>query len=269
MRCRDAGRETLRPEVERPSPQLRAVFLAAGFATRLYPLTETQAKPLLEVAGKPMLTRILSQVARTGAVVDGVVVTNGKFHADFVRWEQSPRAPLPLTVVNDGAETNETRLGAIRDLALALEQMPPADGIDGFLVMACDNLFDFDLTQLVERYRCGGMGQLIVRQVPSPVPPGRYSEVLLDGDRVARFREKPAEPESDLSAIAVYVLPPELPALVRDYLADDQNPDAPGHFLAWLSQRLPLQATRLSGRWLDSGSVEDLERAQTAFDDEL
>ena len=268
-RCREAGRETLRPEVERPSPQLRAVFLAAGFATRLYPLTETQAKPLLEVAGKPMLTRILSQVARTGAVVDGVVVTNGKFHADFVRWEQSPRAPLPLTVVNDGAETNETRLGAIRDLALALEQMPPRDGIDGFLVMACDNLFDFDLTQLVERYRRGGEGQLIVRQVPSPVPPGRYSEVLLDGDRVARFREKPAEPESDLSAIAVYVLPPELPALVRDYLADDQNPDAPGHFLAWLSQRLPLQATRLSGRWLDIGSVEDLERAQTAFDDEL
>ena len=113
----------------------------------------------------------------------------------------------------------------------------------------------------------GGEGQLIVRQVPSPVPPGRYSEVLLDGDRVARFREKPAEPESDLSAIAVYVLPPELPSLVRAYLAEDSNPDAPGHFLAWLSQRLPLEATPLTGRWLDIGSVEDLEKAQTEFED--
>ena len=265
--CRDAGRETLRPRVAPPAPQLRAVFLAAGFATRLYPLTEKQAKPLLEVNGKPMLTRIVAQVVKTGAVTDGVVVTNGKFHADFVAWEQSARAPLPVTVVNDGAQTNETRLGAIRDLALALEQMPPTDGVDGYLVMACDNLFDFDLSQLVERFRRTAAGQLIVRQVPSPVPPGRYSEVLLDGDRVARFREKPQQPESDLSAIAVYVLPPELPSLVRDYLAEDSNPDAPGHFLAWLSQRLPLEATPLTGRWLDIGSVEDLEKAQTEFED--
>jgi len=265
--CRDAGRETLRPRVAPPAPQLRAVFLAAGFATRLYPLTEKQAKPLLEVNGKPMLTRIVAQVVKTGAVTDGVVVTNGKFHADFVAWEQSERAPLPVTVVNDGALTNETRLGAIRDLALALEQMPPTDGVDGYLVMACDNLFDFDLSQLVERFRRTAAGQLIVRQVPSPVPPGRYSEVLLDGDRVARFREKPQQPESDLSAIAVYVLPSELPSLVRAYLAEDSNPDAPGHFLAWLSQRLPLEATPLTGRWLDIGSVEDLEKAQTEFED--
>ena len=265
--CRDAGRETMRPEVEPPSPQIRAVFLAAGFATRLYPLTEKQAKPLLEVNGKPMLTRILAQVAKTGAVVDGVVVTNGKFHADFEAWERSPRAPLPVTVVNDGAMTNDTRLGAIRDLALALDNMPSAEGLDGYLVMACDNLFDFDLSQLVERFRVASAGQLIVRQVPSPVPPGRYSEVLLDGDRVARFREKPQEPESDLSAIAVYLLPPTLPALVKEYLSDEGNPDAPGHFLAWLSQRLPLEATPLTGRWLDIGSVEDLEKAQTAFED--
>lgn len=265
--CKAAGRETVRPEVEPASPQLRAVFLAAGFATRLYPLTEKQAKPLLTVSGKPMLTRILAQVARTGAVVDGVVVTNGKFNSDFEAWERSPRAALPVTVVNDGAMTNDTRLGAIRDLDLALDKMPAAAGIDGYLVMACDNLFDFDLSQLVERFRVASAGQLIVRQVPSPVPPGRYSEVLLDGDRVARFREKPQEPESDLSAIAVYLLPSTLPQLVKDYLAGDGNPDAPGHFLAWLSQRLPLEATPLSGRWLDIGSVEDLEKAQTAFVD--
>ncbi|MEC8252646.1 MAG: sugar phosphate nucleotidyltransferase [Planctomycetota bacterium] len=264
--CREAGRETLRPRVAPPAPQLRAVFLAAGFATRLYPLTERQAKPLLEVAGAPMLTRIVAQVARTGAVVDGVVISNGKFHSDFEAWSRAPRAPLPLTIVNDGAMTNETRLGAIRDLALALEEMPSADGIDGYLVMACDNLFDFDLAQLVDRYRVASTGQLIVRKVPNPVPPGRYSEVLLDGDRVVRFREKPQQPESDLSAIAVYVLPKELPQLVESYLDDGSNPDAPGHFLAWLSARLPLEATPLTGRWLDIGSVEDLEKAQSAFD---
>jgi dTDP-glucose pyrophosphorylase/galactokinase/mevalonate kinase-like predicted kinase len=265
--CQAAGHQTLRPTVQVAWPRLRAVFLAAGFATRLYPLTHKHAKPLLEVAGLPMMTRIVAQVVRTGAVVDGVVVTNGRFHHDFVAWERSPRAPLPLTLVNDGAMENEHRLGAVRDLALALEQQLDGPSPDGYLVLACDNLFDFDLTQLLDRFRRTSCGQLIVRQVPSPVPPGRYSEVLLDGDNIARFREKPNDPESDLSAIAVYLLPRELPQLVADYLASGANPDAPGHLLAWLSQRLPLQATRLSGSWLDIGSLADLEQAQATYRD--
>lgn len=259
--CRAAGHNMLRPTVAPPQPQLAAIFLAAGFATRLYPLTLHQAKPLLTVGGQPMLTRIVRQVVQAGSVQDGIVIANGRFHADFVQWERSPRPPLPLTIVNDGAPDNDARLGAVRDLALAL-QHHRGPTPDGYLVLACDNLFEFDLSILVDRFAATGRGQLIVRQVPTSVPPGRYSEVLLDGDDVVRFREKPMDPQSDLSAIAVYLLPRELPALVRDYLAEGGNPDAPGHLLAWLSERLPLQATRLSGRWLDIGSAEDLAAAQ-------
>lgn len=265
--CSQAGHQTLRPTVHVPWPQIRAVFLAAGFATRLYPLTKTLAKPLLEVGGKAMLTRIVDQVVRTGAVVDGVVVVNHRFHADFVKWQATARPALPVVLVDDGADSNETRLGAIRDLALALQAAATDVQPDGYLVLACDNLFDFDLSQLVDRFRASGGGQLIVREVPTPVPSGRYSEVLLDGDKVSRFREKPEHPESNLSAIAVYLLPRELPELVATYLEDGGNPDAPGHFLAWLSQRLPLEATPLTGNWLDIGSVEDLEKAQTTFGD--
>jgi len=263
--CQRAGHHTLRPTVHEAWPRLRAVFLAAGFATRLYPLTQTQAKPLLEVGGKPMLSRILDQVVRAGAVVDGVVVANGRFHGDFVQWEQTSRAPLPLRLLDDGAMTNEARRGAVRDLALALESGGSGPQPDGYLVLACDNLFEFDLARLVERFRKTLLGQLIVRRIAAPVPSGRYSEVLLDGDRVARFREKPDRPESDLSAIAVYLLPRELPSLVRDYLESGGDPDAPGHLLAWLSQRLPLEASMLPGRWLDIGSIEDLDRARAAF----
>jgi glucose-1-phosphate thymidylyltransferase len=265
LACQQAGHETLRPTVHCALPRLRAVFLAAGFATRLYPLTEKQAKPLLQVGGKPMLTRIVDQVVRTGSIMDAVVVANGRFHDHFVEWEQGDRAPLPIHLVNDGAMSNDTRLGAIRDLALGLDQSVSASKPDGYLVLACDNLFSFDLSKIVDRFRASGCGQLIVRQVPSPVPPGRYSEVMLDGEKVRRFREKPQNPESDLSAIAVYVLPPQLPELVQEYLQAGENPDAPGHFLAWLSARMPLEATRLTGDWLDIGSVEDLEKAQTTF----
>jgi glucose-1-phosphate thymidylyltransferase len=253
------GHSTLAPTVQPPWPRLHAVCLAAGFATRLYPLTLHRAKPLLEVGGRPLLTRILRQVEASGAVTAVTVVSNARFHADFVRWRDAVGARLPVDVIDDGAVDNDHRLGAIRDLALALHTAP--QDVDGYLVLACDNLFDFDLGTLVERFQLRGRGQLVVREVPAPVPPGKYSEVVLDGDRVARFREKPNQPESNLSAIAVYLLPASLPRLVDDYLAAGGNPDAPGHLLAWLSERLPLEASRLHGRWLDIGSAADLAAA--------
>ena len=109
-----------------------------------------------------------------------------------------------------------------------------------------------------------GRGQLVVRRVPEPVPPSKYSEVTLDGERVASFREKPADPRSDLSAIAVYLLPADLPALVAAHLAEGGNPDAPGHLLARLAATSPLEATPLSSRWLDIGNAEDLAAANRA-----
>ena len=255
--CRELGHATLAPTVAAPESRLRAVFLAAGFATRLYPLTKDKAKPLLEIGGAPMMSRILRQVEACGGVADGVVVANGRFHADFTAWARGVAPGFPVTIANDGAMTNETRLGAIRDLALALDAAPARDDIDGYLVLACDNLFEFDLRRIASRFAGSGRGQLIVREVPTPVPGGKYSEVVLDasGTRVRRFREKPASPESNLSAIAVYLLPRELPALVREYLARGGNPDAPGHFIAWLSERTPLEATRLDGRWIDIGTT--------------
>jgi len=261
--CRALGHTTLAPTVAPPEPRLRAVFLAAGFATRLYPLTLHKAKPLLEVGGVPMMTRIARQVEACASVTDGVVVANGRFHSDFAVWERGAGVGFPIEIVNDGAMTNESRLGAIRDLALALDAAPAREDVDGYLVLACDNLFEFDLARLRDRFAASGRGQLIVREVPTPVPGGKYSEVMLDASatRVTRFREKPANPESNLSAIAVYLLPRELPALVREYLAGGGNPDAPGHFIAWLSERTPLEATRLDGRWIDIGSAEDLARA--------
>ena len=124
----------------------------------------------------------------------------------------------------------------------------------------------FDLARLATRFAATGRSQLVVRQVPEPVPSAKYSEITLDADgaRVTRFREKPADPQTNLSAIAVYLLPRELPALVRTYLDGGGNPDAPGHLLAWLSERIPLDATRLDGRWIDIGSAEDLARAGRA-----
>ena len=264
--CASAGITTVRPIVQAPVPRVRAVFLAAGFGTRLGAIARRCAKPLLEISGEPLMTRVLRQAIAAGAT-DGVVVTNRRFHADFLRWRDAVERDLPLEVVDDGATSNEARLGAVRDLALGLRRGAERFGsedVDAHLVLGCDNLFEFDLRRMVDRFAASGCGQLLVRRVPTPVPPAKYSEVVLaaNGRRVARFREKPADPQSDLSAIAAYLLPADLPGLVDTHLAEGGAADAPGHLLARLTELMPFEAHRLDGEFLDIGTPADLERAR-------
>ena len=264
--CASARITTVRPTVQAPVPRVRAVFLAAGFGTRLGAIARRCAKPLLEISGEPLMTRVLRQAIAAGAT-DGVVVTNRRFHADFLRWRDAVERDLPLEVVDDGATSNEARLGAVRDLALGLRRGAERFGsedVDAHLVLGCDNLFEFDLRRMVDRFAASGCGQLLVRRVPTPVPPAKYSEVVLaaNGRRVARFREKPADPQSDLSAIAAYLLPADLPGLVDTHLAEGGAADAPGHLLARLTELMPFEAHRLDGEFLDIGTPADLERAR-------
>lgn len=261
---RSRNLSVLVPEIALPKPRLRAVFLAAGFGTRLYPLTLNTAKPLLEIGGKPMMTRIVDQVLALNPV-DAVVVSNARFYSDFLDWKEAYRPQVALKVVNDGTSTNETRLGAIADLQLALNSMPARDDVDAIVVTACDNLFGHPLGGLVSRFAASGRGQLLVREIPEPVPPNKYSEVTLaENGQVVSFREKPADPRSNLSAIAFYILPPTLPDLIATYLSEGNNSDAPGYFIAWLSRRMQLDAERLRGVFVDIGSKEDLEKAGEA-----
>lgn len=240
--------------------RLRAVFLAAGFATRLWPLTRDRAKPLLEVGGEPMLTRLLRQVEATGVVREAVVVTNARFHGDFERWRGELETTVQVALVDDGARENEARLGAVADLDLALRSSPFADPVDGWLVLAGDNLLDFELRPYVDRFLASGAAQLIVRELDAPPPPGKYNEVVVGADgRVASFREKPERSTARLAAIAVYVLPPTLPELVAGHLAEGGARDAPGHLMERLVTRVPFEAAPIAGRWFDIGDRDDLD----------
>ena len=249
------------------TPALRAVLLAAGFATRLWPLTRDRAKPLLEVGGEPMLTRLLRQVEATGVVREALVATNARFHADFERWRDPLDTSIEVALVNDGATEDANRLGAVADLDLALGRSPWRDPVDGWLVLAGDNLIDFPLRPYVDRFLAGGAGQLIVRELDTPPPPRKYNEVIADErGRVTSFREKPERSASRLAAIAVYVLPPELPELVAAHLAGGGMRDAPGHLIEQLVQRIPFEASPIAGPWFDIGDRGDLEAARAAVD---
>lgn len=244
---------------------MKAVFLAAGFATRMYPLTRHHAKPLLEVGGEALLTRLLRQALVAG-IDEAAVVVNARFEDDFLAWSEEVECPVPLHVVANGAREDHELRGAVADLALALARAFPDGSPDGYLVIAGDNLLGFGLAQHAARFRELGQPLLLVRELPPPVPPRTYSDVELgDGGRVRSFREKPEDPRGGHSAIGVYFLPAELPLRVSDYLAAGGNPDAPGHFIAWLAERGPVHAAAIAGSWHDVGSLEGYRSARDSF----
>jgi glucose-1-phosphate thymidylyltransferase len=238
---------------------MKAIVLAAGFATRMYPLTRTKAKPLLDVAGAPILTHILLRVEALDEISSAVVVANRRFYGDFVRWADTTKFRFPVEVVSDGASEDENRLGAVRDMALGMEHAAVGEDC---LVVAGDTLVDVDLAGPAAVFHANRRPLLLVRDVDARGA-SPYNDVEVDpGGRVTSFREKPADANSGLAAICLYFFPAEVRALVRRYLDTGANPDSPGRFVEWLVRETPVDATRFTGRWFDIGSIEGLEHAR-------
>ncbi len=243
--------------------RVKAYVLAAGYATRMYPLTRDVPKTLLEVGGAPILTHIVGRLRVLDGLTEVVIVTNERFFDRFEGWLEKQESWVPFTLLNDETTSDESRLGAIGDLSFALEAVPLHD--EDAIVLASDNLFEADLRDAHRDFLARGRTTILVRRVELDGGPSSYNEVTLGEEgRVVRLREKPADPQTDLSAIALYFFPPQDLALLDEYL-EDGNPDAPGHFLAWLVQRVPCYASPLEGSWYDIGSLESLAVARARF----
>jgi glucose-1-phosphate thymidylyltransferase len=245
---------------------MKAVLLAAGYATRLYPLTLDRPKALLPVGGRPMLERLLERLADIKELGGVIVVSNTKFAGHFGEWARAytpPRPELAPRVLDDGTSEEETKLGAIGDLALAVEQERLDDDL---IVVAGDNLFSQSIGGFGEFCRDRTDPVVAVYDVGRLEDMHRYNSIELDEDgRVTFFEEKPAEPRSTLMAIALYYYPRGILPLIRTYLDGGNNPDQPGRLVEWLYPRLPVYSWRLPGRWYDIGSQETLRQADAAF----
>jgi len=239
---------------------MKALILAAGYATRLRPLTENRAKPLLPVAGRPMVDWTLDKLSEVPDVDEIHLVTNDRFAGDFERWAGGRR----VRVHNDGTTTNEDRRGAIGDIVFVADEQE-WEGED-VLVVAGDNLFDFGLADYVAWWQTKDGSAIAVYEQPNPELVSQYSVVELDtDDRVVSFVEKPEKPESNLTAIATYIYNRAHLALLRAYLADGNSPDQPGHFIAWLHTRAPVYGYRFAGEWLDIGDRTQLLEADNRY----
>jgi glucose-1-phosphate thymidylyltransferase len=245
---------------------MNVLILAAGYATRLYPLTLNKAKPLLEIGGKPMIERLVDHLGAVPDLGTVFIVTNDKFAGDFQGWannyqEQYPK--LTIKITNDGSESDEDKLGAIGDINLVLTREDLAK--DDLLVIAGDNLFSEPLTNFAD-FAKGTQATVAIYDVGSAEAIKKYGCVTIDKNGViTHFEEKPKEPKSTLAALALYYYSRAILPLFATYLAAGNNPDQPGLFLQWLYKRKPVNTFQISGQWLDIGSKETLEEANKIF----
>ena len=239
---------------------MQAIVLAAGYATRLYPLTLDTPKPLLEVGGHPILERLLGQLAEIPSLERVYVVTNAKFAPHFREFAAGWAGRLELAVVDDGTESEEAKLGAIGDLDLVIRDLGLDDDL---LVAAGDSVFEG--ARLEDFARVGLEKQAPVEavyDVGDLEAVKRYSVITADASgRIVAFEEKPDEPQSTLAGIALYFYPRSALPLIGRYLAEGNNPDQPGRLVEWMHTRTPVYAWPVPGRWYDIGSPETLEQA--------
>ncbi|MFL6513670.1 MAG: nucleotidyltransferase family protein [Chthoniobacterales bacterium] len=245
---------------------MNALILAAGYATRLYPLTLNKAKPLLPVGGKPIIEWLADHLMELDELQLIYIVTNDKFAKDFQAWADSYRARQPkaqFKIINDGSTSDANKLGAIGDINLVLtrENLLSSD----LLVLAGDNLFSDSIRGFVDFAR-NTEATVALYDVGDLEGIKKYATVRTDSSGViTQFEEKPEKPTSTLAAIAMYFYSRSTLPLFVTYLASGNNPDQPGRFLQWLYVRKPVKTFEIKGQWLDIGSKETLEAADRMF----
>ena len=240
---------------------MKCLILAAGYATRLYPLTENFPKPLLKVGEKTILDWLLDDIDTAGLVDGYIVISNHKFAHHFEAWAAAH--PLPITVVDDGTGTNETRLGAVCDIQYAIDQQKLDDDL---LIIAGDNVLDFSLTAFL-RYAKEKGTSCVMRYYEADEKRLKKSGVaeLGENDRLLSLEEKPEAPKSNWCTPPFYFYTREDAAKIQEAIQDGCGTDAPGSLAAWMCRRSPMHSMEMPGSRYDIGNLESYEKVQRDY----
>ena len=241
---------------------MKCLILAAGYATRLYPLTENFPKPLLKVQDKTILDWLVDDIDTLVEVDEYVVISNHRFAHHFEEWAATK--PMKITVVDDGTSTNETRLGAVKDIQFAIDQL----GLDDeMLVIAGDNVLDFSLTKFI-RYAKEKNTSCIMRYFEgSQQKLTKCGVVQIDeNDRIIGMEEKPAQPKSNWCCPPFYFYTREDARLVAKGIAAGCGTDAPGSYIAWLCGETVVYAMEMPGKRYDVGNLESYEKIKKEYE---
>ena len=239
---------------------MKCLILAAGYATRLYPLTENFPKPLLEVQKKSILDWLLDDIEKAGLVDEYVVISNHKFATHFKNWAKDKEK---ITVVDDGTSSNKTRLGAVKDIQFAIDKL----GLnDEMLVIAGDNLLDFSLTRFMKYAKTKNASCIMRYFEPDEMRLHKSGVVTIDeNDKILKMVEKPLEPESQWCCPPFYYYTKEDAKLIQKGIEAGCGTDAPGSYMAWLSTQVPVYAMEMPGKRYDIGNLESYQKVEEEY----
>lgn len=243
---------------------MKSIILAAGYATRLYPITENFPKPLLKVGENSILDRLISDLDSIPDITEHIIISNHKFIDHFNEWKKNHVTRKAITVLDDGSTENENRLGAVKDIAFALEQCSIRDEI---IVLAGDNILDFSLKEFVNYYH-EKKSACIMRHLEENVEKLRKTGVATidENEKVILMQEKPAKPESKWAVPPFYIYGnDDIPYIINAVKENKCGVDAPGDFIAWFANQRPVHAWEMSGSRFDIGDLKSLEEARKRF----
>ncbi len=244
---------------------MKAVILAAGYATRLYPLTQNMPKCLLEVGDRTILDALCEKLEAVPDIDEVLIVTNARFYPQFEAWKRGFRGRLPVRVFDDGTTSNDDRLGAIGDLGLVLKEARVKSDL---LLLASDNLFEQGLETFLSfaRSKKDAVVLAVYDIGDKDLAAGKFGVIESDASgKVLTMEEKPAKPRSSFIGMGVYYFPAATLPKTFEYLAAKDAQDAPGHYMRWLLGKVKIFSFQFFGMWYDIGDLEALEEARRLF----
>ena len=240
---------------------MKCLILAAGYATRLYPLTENFPKPLLKVGEKTILDWLVDEIDSSDSVDEYIVISNHKFAHHFDKWAKEKKQKI--TVVDDGTSTNETRLGAVKDIQFAIDKLSICDDI---IVIAGDNLLDFSLTKFIEYAKFKNTSCVMRYFEPEFKKLLKTGIVTVDeNDKILEMTEKSPSPATNWCCPPFYYYTEEDACLVKKGIEEGCGTDAPGSFIAWLCKQTTVHAMEMPGSRYDIGNLQSYEKVKAEY----
>ncbi len=238
------------------------LVLAAGYATRLYPVTLTQSKCLLKVAGKPMIDYVIEKLLPLEDLEKIYVVSNSRYFDCFKEWlnSYSSNTKIPIELINDGSTDDSNKLGAIGDIQFVIKNKNINTDL---IIIAGDNLLTGSVDGFLKFCKQKNSPVLGVYDIKLLNEVSKYSSVVVDSTgKIIEFIEKPSNPKNTKIGIALYYYPKNILPLFDKYISEGKNKDQPGRFVQWLYELQPVYACEIPGNWFDIGDIEILKKAE-------
>ena len=242
---------------------MKNIVIAAGYATRLGELTKNFPKPLLKIGENTILGRMLDEIDKIPEIDEHIIITNHKFAGIFEEWASKQSYAKPVTIVDDGTETNDTRLGAVCDLLFAVDKLKIDDDM---LVVAADNILFFSFQEFVDFAKAKGTSCIMCHEQPSIEKLQRTGVIVLDdNDKVLNMEEKPQEPKSHLAVPPFYIYLKKDLDKVRHSVENGCGKDAPGNLAHYMVEQVEMHAWKMTAGRFDIGSLDTYKEACEKF----